>query len=86
MSQDAWNNLSRIASLQFPIKGPVTGKSKILKLKVPDTDFVYEIHIGATMPIFTYIPTSAEIFHRLILRAALADTNASEFNLALSNC
>jgi len=84
MSQGEWNSLSRIVHLEFPLVGP--GRTgRIVKQKVPDKDFWYDINIGLKMPSFTYLPLSYEIFHRLVLKAALA-TDISEFNLTLSNC
>lgn len=54
-------------------------------MKVPDTKFSYTISIGEKIPMFTYTPQSSEIYHRLILRAALAKS-IDEFNLKLSPC
>jgi hypothetical protein len=38
-------------------------------MKVAGTEFSYNILIGKTLPIFTYVPGSFEIIHRLILKA-----------------
>jgi len=84
MSQEEWNSLKRIVRLIFPLVGP--GKTgRIVKQKVPDKEFFYDINISKKMPSFTYLPLTYEVFHRLVLRAALA-TDLSEFKLSLSNC
>jgi hypothetical protein len=41
-------------------------------LKVPEQKYSYTITVGDKLPMFTFMPTSAEIYHRLILRATLA--------------
>jgi len=83
MSSEAFNSLERIVKLEFPLIG--SGSGQIIKKNVPEKDFVYDIQIGKNMPEFTYLPLSAEIFHRLVLRAAIA-TSLSEFDLKKSNC
>lgn len=40
-------------------------------MQVPETEFSYEIYLGAKLPMFTFTPQSIEIYHRLILRATL---------------
>jgi hypothetical protein len=52
---------------------------------VPDTNFSYQVAIGQQMPAFTFVPEGIEIFHRLILRATLAES-VNEFSLSKSCC
>lgn len=58
---------------------------KLIVMKVPDAKFSYTISIGEKLPMFTYVPQSVEIYHRLILRATLSKS-IDDFTLKLSQC
>lgn len=89
-SVDEWNSLSRVAGLMFPIdlqamEQDPAKKNKVVRLQVPNSKHQYLLFIDEKLPSFTYMPRSFEIFHRLILRAAMA-ISLEEFKLHKSNC
>jgi hypothetical protein len=88
-----WNSLTRIVGLlqkfltpeELMTHKPNSAGIQTYTLKVPDVNFSYQISIGQTMPAFTFVPEGSEIYHRLIIRAALSKS-ITEFNLSKSCC
>ncbi len=76
-----WNSLARLQIILFPIR-KAAGKSEFIKMKVDDVQ--YSFLVGQKMPSFTYLPSSMEIFQRLIIRAAFAK-GVWEFKLKKSH-
>ena len=58
---------------------------KFISLKIPDSNnkLAYSVMLGDLLPTFYYIPSSMEIIHRLVLRAATAK-DIQEFQLKKS--
>lgn len=46
----------------------------MLKLKVPNAGHEYNILVGEKLPMFTFVPKSLEVLHRLILKAAFVES------------
>ena len=93
VSDAEWTSLTRIVGMLQKVMDPdelLTYKPnseglKQFTLKVPDVNFSYQISIGQKMPAFTFVPEGSEIYHRLIIRAALSQS-ISEFDLSKSCC
>lgn len=88
--ESAWNKHERIvemlACVNKIVKGTAMEKNNLHKIKVNLNDkmITYEILTGQELPKYVFLPTSMEIYHRLILRASQVD-DVSELKLEKSN-
>ena len=87
--ESAWNKQERIAEMlccvNKIVKGTAMEKNHLHKIKVNCNDkmVTYEILTSLEMPKYVFLPTSMEIYHRLILRASQVD-DVSELKLEKS--
>lgn len=84
----AWNSFGRICDLMDPLVKATRGTDRersISKLRVPGRDLKYEVVIGYDLPSFIFVPTSMEVFQRLVMRAALVE-DLNELDLTKSKC
>jgi len=57
----------------------------MLRMKIPNSKYEYNILIGEKLPMFTFVPQSFEIIAKLILKAAFVN-GLEDLQLTKSQC
>jgi hypothetical protein len=61
VNQD-WNSHTRVISFLFPLIKEKSKFHQTIKMTVPETDTLYNFHIGKSIPSFVFVPSKYEIY------------------------